>query len=74
MYGVRIYPQVATGNTGAKGLGYGAGDCLWHIGPRGLDNGVAEVKNRMTDERHELPIADAVAMVIDRVKAALKVA
>ena len=33
------------------------------IGPRGLENGVVELKNRTTGERHECPPAAAVAMV-----------
>ena len=33
------------------------------IGPRGLKNGVVEVKNRKTGEKEELPLADALAKV-----------
>jgi prolyl-tRNA synthetase len=33
------------------------------IGPRGLANGVVEVKNRKTGEKTELAMADALAMV-----------
>ena len=33
------------------------------IGPRGLKNGVVEVKNRKTGEKEELPLADALAEV-----------
>lgn len=33
------------------------------IGPRGLKNGVVEVKNRKTDEKSEMPLADALGKV-----------
>ena len=33
------------------------------VGPRGLKNGVVEVKNRKTGEKEEMPLADALARV-----------
>lgn len=33
------------------------------IGPRGLKNGVVEVKNRKTGEKSEMPLADALGKV-----------
>jgi len=33
------------------------------IGPRGIKNGVVEVKNRKTGEKSEMPLADALSKV-----------
>ncbi len=43
------------------------------IGPRGLGNGLAEVKNRHTGQKQELPLQEAVGFVTRQVKDALKV-
>ena len=43
------------------------------IGPRGLKEGKAEVKNRHTGEKQELPLDEAVGFVTGKVKDALKV-
>ena len=33
------------------------------IGPRGIENGVVEVKNRKTGEKTEMPFAEAIRKV-----------
>jgi prolyl-tRNA synthetase len=40
------------------------------VGPRGLANGVVELKRRATGERTEMPIADSVAKVVASAHAA----
>ena len=43
------------------------------VGPRGLENGVVEVKSRADGAKEEVPLADAAALVSARVKEALVV-
>jgi prolyl-tRNA synthetase len=40
------------------------------VGPRGLANGVVELKRRATGERTELPVADAIAQLTASANAA----
>ena len=43
------------------------------LGPRGLKNGIVEIKDRNSGEKHEVPLDNAVSFVRENVSSALKV-